>query len=234
MASQAPQTLFLQVKDESLDVLFRSKVITKHVPNIIAESWNDVLQVLDALATGEHDYKVLCIDGASGLQEFCDADVIKNSCKNDIENFVGFGRGDKLSIYEWQDFLNKVRRLVKEKKMTVILLAHLDTVTMKNPTGLDYIKWRPAISKEKFTATNKYADAILLMDHQMNIQDSAAPGQLKKAGKASGGFKRVMRCDGSAAFEAKNRLNLPAEIPLGSNHEEAWAAFSAAIKEARA
>ena len=231
-STQAPHTLVLQVKDESLDVLFKSKVLS-HVPNITADSWSDVLEALEALATQQHEYKTLTIDGASGLQEYCDAHVIAEQCDGEIDKFMAYGRGASLAAIEWGFLLNKIRQLVKEKKMIVIVLAHLDTITMKNPTGADYMKWRPAISKEKFSATNKYADAILLMDHDTEIKAEKSIGSIQKTAKATGGEGRILRCDGSGAFEAKNRLNLPSEIRLGHSHQEAWASFVQALKGAR-
>jgi hypothetical protein len=232
--TRGPKTLTVQVRDKSLDTLIKHKQIAA-LPKLNVENWEELNQTIDALKTQEHDYRVAVIDGASGAEEFCDEYIIRTECDNDRDKFLAFGRGDRMAGMEWGVFLEKVVALKEERGVTVILLAHQSTQSIKNPNGTDYIQSVPSLNKSKFAPTNKYADAILMMDFLVAVGDvqtqkDKSGSVVKTIGKAKGNGARVLHCDGSAGFIAKNRLGLPAVLPLGNSHDEAWAAFVTALK----
>lgn len=227
-ASQAPGAIVLQVKDHSLDVLVRSGVMSP-VPSVNAENWDDALGFLDYLEEGKHEYRVLIIDGASGLEAFCDDSTREDEFKDDLRKYLDFGKGPIFSASRWADFLNKVDRL-KAKGMTVMLLAHRGVSEVKNADGTNYYKFVPSMNEKKYVPTLAYTDAILRMDYPIAIKDV---NDLTGKGKAVGGTQRVLYCTGEASFDAKNRLNLPPLIGLGNSHEQAWAAFVAAAGKGR-
>jgi hypothetical protein len=182
---------------------------------------------LNQLVEQKHDYKCIVIDGASGAEEMADKYVTDIQHKGDRSDFLAFGRGEKPAAYEWGSLLNVIDRLTEQKGINVILLAHLATNNIQNPNGSNYSQHGPALSKHKVAPTNKYADAVLLMDYIVAVQDDkGTPGK----GKAASANARVMFCDGNAGFYAKNRLKLPPIISLGNSHDEGWKAFVTALQ----
>jgi hypothetical protein len=230
MFSNAPNVLMVQVKDESVDVLKENGQIGPDVPTTTVESHDDLLGLLRDLRTEKHDFKFVVLDGASGMNEFADEHATLVDCEGERDKFLAFGRGEKFAAMHWSEVLEAIKDLKQERQMRVIILAHKDIVTIQNPDGTNYLQFRPGMGKEKFSMTNKYVDAMLLIDYVIDVTDPNKPtDKIKVAGKAKGGTRRIMYTQGKASFEAKNRFGLPAEIPLGANAQESWELFVEAL-----
>lgn len=226
---QGPKPILIEIKDKSSEVLKESGQIDSSVPVVQAKDWTDLLDILKSLEENEHEFKTAILDGGSGSSELCDQYVIDNDCDGSKEKFLAFGRGDRLAAFEWARFLEALDAL-KSKGMTVFLICHQGTVTVKNPLGDDYLKVVPHLSKEKLAMTTKYVDAILFMTTIIAQKDV---NEKTGIGKVAGGESRIMWVRPSAAYEAGNRLNLPNPIMLGNTHQEAFKAFREAVKQGR-
>lgn len=232
-AAQADESVFVQARDRSLDVLASSGLIDKR-PTIDVTDWNDALNALDWLATPKaHDYRVVVIDGISGLEEMCDEYTLSTDYKGNRERYLAYGAGHRFSADHWGDLLNSIEK-IKDQGITAILLGHRGLSDVKNAEGANYSKFMPGMHQLKFTPTAQYSDAVLRMDYVIEVRD--INDQTKK-GKASGTSKRYLFCDGEVSFEAKNRLGLPPLIDLGNKgHKEAWSRFVealSAVKESK-
>lgn len=226
---QAQKTVLVECKDYSSDALKESGAIRKDLPVIKTTGWDDALGVLGSLAKGGHDFMNVVIDGGTGLHEWSDALTIANECEGSREKFSAFGRGDQISGFYWQSLMETLDDL-RRAGIWVFFLCHKGTVTERNPSGSDYIKSVPALSKQKLAQSLKYCDAILYMDF---VTEQIDVNKQSKVGKAVGGEVRVLYCKPSAGFEAKNRLGLESPIYLGSSPQEAFRAFREAVKQGR-
>lgn len=224
--TRGTKTLTIQAKDKSLDTLIKHKQIAA-LPKLNVDSWDELIQAIDALTTQDHDFRAVVIDGASGAEEFCDEYVIEKYCDGSKEKFDAFGRGSRMAALEWPVLLEKIVELKESRGVTAILLAHQSIQKIENPNGSNYIQYVPQLEPKKLPPLKKYADAILMMDHLVAIKEV---DDRKKSGKAVGNSARVLYCDGSAGFMAKNRLGLPAILPLGNSHDSAFASFVEALK----
>ena len=101
-----------------------------------------------------------------------------------------------------------------------MLLAHSRIKEQKNPEGDNYDRYEPDVTKESLATLGRWSDAILFMNFYIVVKED----------KGRGGDQRVMQCERRAAYEAKNRLGLPATIHLGTTKAEAWQAFCDALK----
>jgi hypothetical protein len=89
------------------------------------------------------------------------------------------------------------------------------------------------MDKEHLRVTAKWADSILFGNFETTVnQGKKAASDLSRKGKA---VDVTVRCSPQRmpAFDAKNRLGLPAEIEMGESPEEAWKNLVDAIKAAR-
>lgn len=222
-AAQAPKSLVVQAVDKSIDVLVKQGVLGE-TDNLTINDWDDAISFLDWAISEQHGFKTIILDGASGLEKFCDEATLAEDFGGNYERFMTYHKGYDSSALRWADLLNKVDQL-KEQGITVMLLAHKGTFEVKNAEGNNYFKWQPAIHEKKLLAVMRYSDAILRMDFKVKVQHV---DEKSHKGKALGGGARLLYCTGEPSFEAKNRFNLPNTIDLGDSHEEAWSNFVAA------
>ncbi len=109
--------------------------------------------------------------------------------------------------------------------MRVILLGHSQVRPFKNPYGEDYDRYVPDVHHKTWNLTHKWADMVLFANYFI-VVDKQKGGRAK----GHGGQERIMYTEFHAAYEAKNRYGLPAEISMGGSGTEAWGNLIEAIK----
>lgn len=229
MCCQPPNTLLIQCRDYSADALKQSGAIPQDLAVIDASGFDDAVKIIKSLAKGNQEFKNVVIDGASGLSDWLNADVMRESFDGKASKFTDFSRGEATSAIRWQELVNAVTDLVATGAW-VFLICHEAVATKKNAQGNDYLKTTLGLHKDKISPFTKYVDAVLFID---TVVVETSVNKLSGVAKVSGGESRVMYTQLSANYEAKNRLNLPAEIPLGNSAQEAFRNFAAAVKAGR-
>lgn len=194
-----------------------------------ARSWEDVLGILGALATGEHTHKALVLDALGGFERLCHEYVCRREYGGEWgeKGFGSYQRGYDVSLGDWRQFLNGLDRLRDEKGMSIILLAHSKVAPFKNPAGPDYDRYCVDMHHKTWSTTHKWADVVLFLNY--DVTTTKESGKVK----GKGGQRRVMHTEHDAAYDAKNRHGLPSEIEMGSNGAEAYSNFIQAIKAAK-
>lgn len=214
--SDAPVFIGLEDGTSTLDV--------KRFPE--PADWLEVLSALDELATADHPYRTVVIDTLDWLEPLCWAFICAG--KRDkagkpvetIEDF-GFGKGYIAALDAWRVLLSKLDRLRSERGMAIILIAHSWIKPFKNPTGEDYDRFEIKIHKGAAGLVREWADAVLFATHETHTYQKDKQAPVK--GISTGA--RVMWTQRRAAFDAKNRHDLPETLPLDwSSYAEAVAA----------
>lgn len=232
LAAHAPGAVFLCDPEERGVETLKESGLIPNVPILpIPQSWQDTLGILDSLATDEHKHKTLVMDTARGFEVFCHADTCQEKFNGDDgpAGFENYQKGYSVSLTPWRLMLKALDRLRDERQMSILMLAHSKVAPFRNPAGADYDRYVPDLHKETWAITSKWLEMILFCDFVTVVQSK---GDDKK-GKARGGIDRVMYTERRAAWEAKNRHNLPAEISMGDSGPEAWANLIDAIKAGR-
>jgi hypothetical protein len=114
--------------------------------------------------------------------------------------------------------------------MAIICLCHAKVQPFKNPEGADYDRYQPDLHHKTWALTHRWADIVLFANFYTVIANESQASKGAAKGKARGGTERVMFCERTAAYDAKNRHGLPAELSMGSSGTEAWANFIEAMK----
>jgi hypothetical protein len=196
-----------------------------HIPLTLA----DVYSAVDDLATAPHEYTALAIDTTDALEQLIWRHVIKHAgvtksgdVVETIEDF-GFGKGYNIAAAEWRVLLHRLDELRLKRGMHVILIGHVLVKTFKNPTGEDYDRFRPKLDDKALGLLREWCEVIGLV----TFDDVAkkTKGATRARGVSSG--RRVIHLEHNAAWDAKTRLPLPAEIDL--TLERPFAPFQAAI-----
>lgn len=232
-----PKPLFLQSRGETgLETLIQAGRLpeTPHLPE--AETWFDFLEMLDWVKTGTHEHKTLVLDAMNGFERLCHEFVCQRDFSNDWgeKGFESYGKGYKIAYTDWRDALNRLDSIRTERRMTIMLLCHTKVKNFKNPEGADYDRYQPDVQDGTWSLTHKWCDSVLFGNFESQVIGGKVDEKGGKKGKAIGGNVRLLYTERHAAYDAKNRLGLPSEIEMGNSPQEAFTAFSEAVKQGRA
>lgn len=176
------------------------------------ETWEGAMGFLDWLAAEEHEFKSLIVDTVDWFESKLYAFLIardkvneKNQPLNSIEDY-GWGKGYTLATDEFKRFTMKLDRL-RDKGMVILLLAHSEVRTFKNPTGEDYDRHEPKCYKKIGGLLKEWSDVVLFAEFQVFTLEKTNKKATKT--KAIGGEMRVVHTTKSAGWDAGNRYGLP-------------------------
>lgn len=222
-AAQFPSPIFLLDRGETgLETLIDAGQIGEipHFPEV--QTWNDVLQAVELLINDEHDYKTLVLDTLGGVERLAHEHV----CNRDFsgnwgeDGFLSYHKGYEIALSDWRALLSRLDELRSNRRMRIVGLCHTKIQTFQNPEGPDYDRYEPDMHRKTWGLTHKWADMVLFGNYF-----TVTKGPEKRKTKAKGGTRRMLYSERTAAWDAKNRHGLPAEIELGNSPNEAYQAF---------
>lgn len=179
-------------------------------------TWQDMFDAIETLRTENHDYKTLVIDTIDWAEHLCHAHLLKTHNETSVEKLGGgFGKWVMMVFEEFKRLIVPINRLCEEKQMNAVLLSHMEIKPYNNPTGENYDRFRPKLSKDVAGFLKEWAGAVLFGTYDVAVDVKS--GQRK--GKAYG-QDRIIHTNYMAAFDAKNRHNLP--DPISADPKEFW------------
>jgi hypothetical protein len=197
----------------------------------LCTSLADVYAALDALSGQPNEFGAVAIDTLDWLERLVHAEICRREKVDSIERAAGgYGKGYKLALDEWHRLFEVLDEL-RDSGMAVILLAHARVVEYANPMGENFDRYQLDLHSSKSLSTSarvmEWADAVLFATNKTFTRktkegDEKAKKDAKHIGM--GGNDRVMFTEERPSHQAKNRYNLPYELPLS------WAAFVDALK----
>ena len=140
---------------------------------------------------------------------------------------IGFGKGHALAADKFCQLLKGFDALVA-KGMFVIIIAHSTIEKAQNPGGDSYDYYTPRLDKRTSPILREWADEIFYLAPKV-YTTTVDEGFGKKSAKAHGVGERVIYTTERPTYSAKNRLNLPDEIPFPKDASVPWGIYSAAI-----
>jgi AAA domain len=213
-AAAAPAPIFLGAEDGT------SELDVARFPE--PRSWQDTIDGIAELTTTEHEFKTLVIDTLDWLEPMCWAHVCvgkKDKAGKRIETIedFGYGKGYTAALDAWRELLKKLERLRAERGMSIVLIAHSWIKSFKNPAGEDYDRHEMKLHAKAGGLLREWCDAVLFATHEVLTYE--LNGRVK--GISNGA--RVLHTERCAAWDAKNRYDLPEKLPLD------WEAFADAV-----
>src|SRR5947209_14655693 len=139
-AAQFPKPAFLDIEDGT-----RELDVARVPPPDEGWTWNGVLEAVRLHETAEHDRQTLVIDTVDELQALLWNHICARDKKSSIEDY-GYGKGYQAALDEWRVLLAALERLKRVRKMHVVLLAHCQIRTFKNPEGEDYDRYQSSLN----------------------------------------------------------------------------------------
>lgn len=227
----APKPVFAMTRGETgLLTLIDNGLVppTDHFDE--AQSWNELLEQMRWLVSSQHENRTFVLDTLNGAERLCFEHVMRDKFRGDPEAFMAYGKGPEIAQAEWIKLLLLLDELRATRRMAMMLLCHTRIKTFRNPEGDDFDRYVPDMHEKVWGLTHKWADVVLFA----NFETFAKKDRGAMKAKGIGGEARVLYTQRTAAYDAKNRLGLPAEIPMSNTTEGGWQAFSQAMRAARA
>lgn len=183
------------------------------------ETWEDILDTVRVLLTGEHGYQTVVYDTLDWIEPLLWKHLCEQNKWASIED-PGYGKGYQAALDEWRRFLSMLEILMEKRRVNVIMLAHAQIRPFKNPAGEDFDRYELKINQKAAGLVKEWAEAVLFANYETFAKEDKKTKRVK--GVSTGA--RLLYTVRTAAFDAKNRYNLPEELPLD------WNEFDAAAK----
>ena len=197
-----------------------------------AQSFQDVLDALKVLATDEHDFETLIVDSVDWLETLIWQHLIamrptdeKGRPVKSVEDY-GFGKGYIHALDYWAEYLRAIEYLRTAKGMSIVQIAHAEVKKFNDPTSDSYDRYQIKLHARASEKLQENADAVLFAKakHAIRTEETGFSGE-RKLGTGQG--ERFLYTDARPAFDAKNRFQMPFEIPMPNS--DGFAAVAAYI-----
>ena len=176
-------------------------------------SWTMLLSQIDYVLNNPTICKTLAIDTIDWAELLCIKHICDTYQKKGIEDF-GYGNGYVYAKEEFGRFLDKLSD-VAEKGINLAISAHAQIRKFEQPDEMGaYDRYELKLGKKTSSQTaplvKEWADMVLFANYKTY---SVAADEKGKKHKAQGGT-RVMYTTHHPCWDAKNRYNLPEEMPF--------------------
>jgi hypothetical protein len=197
-----------------------------------ANSYDDVMEAIASLYTGEHEFRTLVLDSASALGPIIYEDVCSEFKVSNVRKVPGFRTGEAAVQTRWRGLLNGIDALRDAKNMACIIIGHVRIRKQKNPEGDDYDCYDFDLDSEVAEMLKRWADLILFANTKVMVKkdgEDTTFSKAKKRGIDTTGGARFLYTQKRPAHPGGGRGVyglLPYELPLD------WSAFEAAVAAA--
>lgn len=175
-------------------------------------SWTMLLEQVRYIRQHPETCGTLVIDTADWAEQLCVTEICAKSQKAGIEDF-GYGKGYVYLAEEFGKLLNLLEEIV-DRGIHVVLTAHAKMRRFEQPDELGgYDRWEMKVGKNTAPLVKEWADMLLFANYKTYVINVDNQGAQKGRNKAQGGA-RIMYTSHHPCWDAKNRHNLPEEIPL--------------------
>ncbi len=206
LASMFPKPVIIRTEDGTTSLIGNDNVSL--FP--LAQSSQDVLDAIEALATQEHEHKTLVLDSITQLATMIESEIVASDPKAKSINQAGGGYGAGYStaadrhrlIRDWAG------ALAYEKGMNVVFIGHADTETMDLPDFDPYTRYSVRLHKKSLPHYTDNVDAVCMI----RLKTFTRGDGDKKRAISSG--EREIICFPQAASVTKNRFNITEPLPF--------------------
>lgn len=225
------KTSFGASMDKSIFLLAEDGLGTiqaEHFP--VAKSWEEFKGRLETLIKEDHEFKSLIIDSVDWLEPLIWKYVCEKNKWANIDS-PGYGRGFTAALDVWREYTELLSILREQKGMVICQIAHCIIKRHEDPETEAYDRYTIKLNQKASDLLQENSDCVLFMSYKK--------GTVKTQGKGGSNVKvvsgdRVIYTEERASHLAKNRYQLPYEMPFDWQKIRAEIASNAKPKESEA
>jgi hypothetical protein len=229
-AANIPGVALLMANSETGYHVLRNAGLVPQIDTAESETWTQTIATVEAMISGPKTHDALALDALNGFERQCQEHVCHTQFDDNWgeKGFGSYQKGYELSAIEFVKLLARLDALRSKHNMMIVLLSHCKIRPFKNPEGPDYDRYACNVHDKLWDIAKQWADAVFFGNFLTVLSDSKDAA--KKKAKMIGGDDRIMYTVRSAAYDAKNRLGMNAEISIPNNPELVWPAIAEAMK----
>lgn len=215
--SNAPSPIFIDVEQGSneLDV---ARFAFDGGERTAPATWPELLDALRVIEREKHDFRSVVIDTLDAAEALIWKFICERDGKTSIEEY-GYGKGYVAAVDEWRIFVAALER-IRAKGIQVVTLAHSVVKPFKNPLGDDYDRFQMKLHEKAAGLVKERADVVLFAQYEEYAYKDEKTKRVRGVSRGA----RVMFTVRHAAYDAKNRFDLPEKMPLS------WADYWAGVE----
>lgn len=203
-ASMFPNPLFIDTEGSTkhMDVARTPK----------PSSWTMLMEQVRYVKANKSLCGSLIIDTGDWAEQLCITEICAKHQKKGIEDF-GFGKGYIYLAEAFGKLLNLLEELI-EVGINIGITAHAQMRKFDQPDEMgSYDRWELKLQKKTAPMLKEWADMVLFANYKTYVVNVDGQGTDKGKNKPQGG-KRVMFTTHHLCWDAKNRHDLPPELPF--------------------
>lgn len=209
LAAEFPAPVFLQTEDGVPSGL--------EVDSFgLLNSFGDVMRAIEQLYVEPHDFKTVVLDSLSEMERLVYAETcLRNklpdgSAWSSIEA-PGYGKGYKAADYVWQELIDGMNALRRERNVAIVLIGHAEIGRFDDPTSQSYSRYDIQLHERSSSILDREVDAIFLLKQEVSLQKEEQ-GFNKTRNVGVSGATRWIYTEGRPAWIAKNRYGMPDKL----------------------
>lgn len=202
LGTMAPNPIFLQTEDSAVDAPTWG----------VLRTYDEVMQAITTLYQEDHDFKTVVLDSVDWLEPLIWAEVCRMNGWANIDA-AGFGKGYAAALDVWRSVLDGIGALRDERGMGVLLIGHAEIKRFDSPETEPYDRYQPKMHRAASALVQEHVDAVLFANYRISTVKTDT-GFNKKAVRGVGGTDRLLFTTERPAFLAKNRFDMPDNLPL--------------------
>jgi GTPase SAR1 family protein len=178
------------------------------VKRIETTNFAEVNEAIEYLLNESHPYTNVALDTISAWEDFAEQEILKREKKDRMGAF-NFGKGSVYLREELDHFLSNLDRLAR-KGLNLLILAHSTVTRIQPPEIIEgYDKNVFALDKVAAQTLKRWAQTVLFINYKIRVIETD-----ERKTRGIGGEQRMIYTRPNASYDAKNRHDLPAEIPF--------------------
>lgn len=220
LLASLPAPVLIQIEDGL------GQIDIPHFP--LATSFSDIVEAFGA-AVDAGEFKTVIIDSLDHMERLVWAEACRRAGATSIEDIGGgFGKGYIEADKVWDEFMSYVNSARNDADMVVAMTAHSQVRTFQDPEGAAYDRYEMKLHKRANAYLQEKADLILFANFDAATRE-VKQGPAGKRTLGVGGQTRTLYAEHRAAFDAKNRFDLPPKVVLQKPFD--WEPYAAAFPE---
>lgn len=172
------------------------------------ESLDQFKNLVTELLKEKSNYETFVVDSVEALEALI-LDSVKKKYKVDSVEDIPYGKGFSESREVMTELMHMFRKLTLEKNITVILIGHSQVKTHTDPgTNVTYDRYIMRCGDKMASVIRDLSDHVFFISHKVYSTEKNGKTQAFSTGQ------RVIYTEWRNSWDAKNRLDLPYEMPL--------------------
>jgi hypothetical protein len=221
LGADAPDPIFIDVEQGSLN-LDTTRFQFDEAGRTMPGSFEEFLEAVRVVEREGHPYKTLVIDTLDAVEALIWRHICERDQKRNISDY-GFGKGENIvALDEWRKLIAALER-VRAKGINVVTLSHSIVKRFDDPESDGWDRYILKLHEKAGGLVKERADAVLFAKFEVIKKKSPDGGKTKI--RAVTTDARFLYTRKTGAYDAKNRYDLPEELPL--NWAELWGAIQA-------